>query len=73
MNFNIWQSFNGGIWCLTWRQGLNALDAAQQLDILVKDEIELRKTQPGKAKYEIRIDSTEKISVKLLPIDQPAT
>lgn len=58
MKFNIWQSTNNGLWCVTFRQGLTAVQAAEQLAEVVEAEEELRKTRPGLAVYEIRPERT---------------
>jgi hypothetical protein len=56
MKFNIWQSFNGRVWLMTRRQ-LTARQAAEQLAEVMEAEIELRRTVPGEAEYEIRPNS----------------
>jgi hypothetical protein len=57
MRFNIWQSYNGGIWLMTFRRQLTARQAAEQLAEVVEAELELRENAPGEAEYEIRPNS----------------
>jgi hypothetical protein len=56
MEFNIWQSFNGRVWLMTRRRQLTARQAGEQLAEVMEAEIELRRTAPGHAEYEIRPD-----------------